>query len=90
MTAAGNQAEREEMFAAYGEGAPGCDHYVHHDLLKRDILWYHEKEFRFEIIDEAQYIKNSSTQAAKSVKAVPAKTRFALTGTPIENHLGEL
>ena len=89
MTAAGNQAEREEMFAAYEKERPDVI-ITSYDLLKRDILWYHEKEFRFEIIDEAQYIKNSSTQAAKSVKAVPAKTRFALTGTPIENHLGEL
>ena len=89
MTAAGNQAEREEMFAAYEKERPDVI-ITSYDLLKRDILWYHEKEFRFEIIDEAQYIKNSSTQAAKSVKAVPARTRFALTGTPIENHLGEL
>ena len=89
MTAAGNQAEREEMFAAYETEKPDVI-ITSYDLLKRDILWYHEKEFRFEIIDEAQYIKNSSTQAAKSVKAVPARTRFALTGTPIENHLGEL
>lgn len=89
MTAAGNQAEREEMFAACEKERPDVI-ITSYDLLKRDILWYHEKEFRFEIIDEAQYIKNSSTQAAKSVKAVPAKTRFALTGTPIENHLGEL
>ncbi|MDR3829693.1 MAG: DEAD/DEAH box helicase, partial [Candidatus Copromonas sp.] len=89
MTAAGNQAEREEMFAAYEKERPDVI-ITSYDLLKRDILWYHEKKFRFEIIDEAQYIKNSSTQAAKSVKAVPAKTRFALTGTPIENHLGEL
>ena len=47
-------------------------------------------EFRFHIIDEAQYIKNAATQAAKAVKAVRSVTRFALTGTPIENHLGEL
>ena len=89
MTAAGNQTEREEMFASCETEHPDVI-ITSYDLLKRDILWYHEKKFRFEIIDEAQYIKNFSTQAAKSVKAVSAGTRFALTGTPIENHLGEL
>ena len=61
-----------------------------YDLLKRDINEYEGKTFRFEVIDEAQYIKNHSTAAAKSVKLVKAGTRFALTGTPIENRLSEL
>ena len=61
-----------------------------YDLLKRDINEYEGKSFRFEIVDEAQYIKNQSTAAAKSVKLIKAATRFALTGTPIENRLSEL
>ena len=61
-----------------------------YDLLKRDIAFYKEKNFRYEVIDEAQYIKNASTQSAKTVKAVRAVTRFALTGTPVENRLSEL
>lgn len=61
-----------------------------YDLLKRDIYSYKGKSFRFEIIDEAQYIKNHTTAAAKSVKLISAQTRFALTGTPIENRLSEL
>jgi SNF2 family DNA or RNA helicase len=40
--------------------------------------------------DEAQAIKNSSTRQAQAVRAVPARTRLALTGTPVENHLAEL
>ena len=51
---------------------------------------YGELHFRFQIIDEAQYIKNAATQSARAVKAVNAGTRFALTGTPVENRLGEL
>ena len=39
---------------------------------------------------QAQYIKNAATQSARAVKAVDARTRFALTGTPVENRLGEL
>lgn len=61
-----------------------------YDLLKRDIDFYEDKHFDYVIIDEAQYIKNASTQAAKAVKAIACSGRFALTGTPIENRLSEL
>ncbi len=63
-----------------------------YDLLKRDIDIYKEKGyvFKYIIADEAQYLKNSSTQNAKSIKLIRAETRFALTGTPIENSLAEL
>ena len=63
-----------------------------YDLLKRDIDLYKEKDyhFRYIIADEAQYLKNSNTQNAKSIKKINADTRYALTGTPIENSLAEL
>ena len=63
-----------------------------YDLLKRDIDYYVQKDyqFRYLIADEAQYLKNSNTQNAKSIKKIKADTRYALTGTPIENSLSEL
>ncbi len=63
-----------------------------YDLLKRDIDLYEELnyKFRYVIADEAQYMKNSNTQNAKSIKKINAITRYALTGTPIENSLSEL
>mgnify|MGYP004639824599 CR=1 FL=1 len=63
-----------------------------YELLKRDIEIYKDidYEFRYVIADEAQYLKNSITQNAKSIKMLRAKTRYALTGTPIENSLSEL
>ena len=61
-----------------------------YDLLKRDIAFYEPLKFRFQVIDEAQYIKNPLTQSAKSVKLIKAQTRYALTCTPIENRLSEL
>lgn len=63
-----------------------------YDLLKRDIEIYQNKNytFKFIIADEAQYLKNSNTQNAKSIKEIKAETRYALTGTPIENSLSEL
>lgn len=63
-----------------------------YDLLKRDVDIYNEAgiEFRYIVADEAQYIKNNNTQNSKAIKEINAKTRFALTGTPIENSLSEL
>lgn len=62
-----------------------------YDSLKRDIELYEEKyQFKYMIADEAQYIKNNNTQNAKAIKKITAQTRFALTGTPIENSLSEL
>lgn len=63
-----------------------------YDLLKRDIEKYKEANytFKFIIADEAQYLKNSNTQNAKAIKTLIGETRFALTGTPIENSLAEL
>ena len=63
-----------------------------YDLLKRDIDVYKECNytFRYIIADEAQYIKNNNTQNAKVIKEIKAETRYALTGTPIENSLSEL
>ncbi len=61
-----------------------------YDLLKRDIDVYKNFNFKYCILDEAQYIKNSYTQNAAAVKCINSETRFALTGTPIENSLSDL
>ena len=42
------------------------------------------------VCDEAQNIKNSATRQAQAVRAIPARTRIALTGTPVENRLTDL
>lgn len=83
----GTRNERKKII----ETSDSCDALVtSYDLLKRDIKNYEEKEFEYQIIDEAQYIKNHSTAAAKAVKIISGRRRFALTGTPIENRLSEL
>lgn len=61
-----------------------------YDLLKRDLELYQSLNFTVQIIDEAQYIKNYNTQAARAVKEIRAGFKLALTGTPIENRLSEL
>lgn len=59
-------------------------------LLPRDIDELRDFSFHLLILDEAQNIKNSKTAAAKAAGALDARHRLALTGTPMENHLGEL
>lgn len=61
-----------------------------YDMLKRDVALYEPMTFRYHVLDEAQYIKNSTTQNARAVKLIRARQRFALTGTPMENRLSEL
>lgn len=84
---AGNAAEREGLIRASGRDEVLITSY---DLLKRDLECYEGMRFGYEVIDEAQFIKNHGTQAAKAVKEISARFKLALTGTPIENRLGEL
>ncbi len=84
---AGNAEDRRKAIAL----AKDTDVLVtSYDLLKRDISAYGDMAFRYEILDEAQYIKNARTKSAGAVKAVSSISRFALTGTPVENRLSEL
>ncbi|MCR5370025.1 MAG: DEAD/DEAH box helicase [Clostridium sp.] len=83
----GTQEERAALLEDPGDADVLVTSY---DLLKRDIDLYSGLDFRYEIIDEAQFIKNHTTAAAKAVKLVNSRVRFALTGTPIENRLAEL
>lgn len=59
-------------------------------LLRRDIEALREFEFDYLILDEAQAIKNPAAQGAKAARLLRGLHRLALTGTPVENHLGDL
>ena len=83
----GNVQQRKEVLDRWKEVDVLITSY---DLLRRDITDYQELHFFCEVIDEAQYIKNHGTQAARAVKQVQTGFRLALTGTPIENRLSEL
>jgi len=61
-----------------------------YNLIVRDFDKYKEKSFEYIILDEAQKIKNPKTKMAKAIKGIKSSCKLALTGTPIENHLGEL
>jgi superfamily II DNA or RNA helicase len=63
---------------------------ITYGTLRRDIGTLKDREFDYVVLDEAQAIKNAGTATAKAVRLLRADHRLALTGTPIENHLGEL
>ncbi|MCB2289286.1 SNF2 helicase associated domain-containing protein [Clostridium sp. CS001] len=87
VAANGQKEEREELIKTIKDYDVVITTY---NLLKRDIDIYKKMEFDYCILDEAQNIKNASSQNAVAVKEIKAKTRFALSGTPIENSLMEL
>ncbi len=83
----GTPSERKDRLTQ----SPGTDVFITtYDLLKRDITHYQPMAFRYVVADEAQYIKNAATQNALALKKIHSHSRFALTGTPIENTLAEL
>ncbi len=75
---------------------PG-DHFADYDLvittygtLRRDALHFKNQHFDYCILDEAQAIKNAGTLSSKAARLLRAEYRLAMSGTPVENHLGEL
>ncbi|MBA2306227.1 MAG: DEAD/DEAH box helicase [Acidobacteria bacterium] len=58
--------------------------------LRRDAARLSEEEFDYVILDEAQAIKNPATASSKAVRLLKGRHRLALSGTPVENHIGEL
>ncbi|WP_082350560.1 DEAD/DEAH box helicase [Paenibacillus xylanivorans] len=87
LIAAGQKDERASMLAGMDEADVIVTSYP---LLRRDLDTYLGRTFHTLILDEAQAIKNSSSQTAQAVKQIQAPRRFALTGTPVENSLDEL
>jgi non-specific serine/threonine protein kinase len=57
-------------------------------LMRQD--WLQQQEWRLLVLDEAQAIKNPSARQTKAVKKLKAKSRIALTGTPVENRVSDL
>jgi superfamily II DNA or RNA helicase len=58
--------------------------------LRRDAAEFKDIEFDYVVLDEAQAIKNPGTESAKAARLLRGRNKLALSGTPVENHLGEL
>jgi SNF2 family DNA or RNA helicase len=82
---------------SHSQRQKGTDHLTDYDLvlttygtLRRDAAFLKDFEFDYVVLDEAQAIKNATTEASKAARLLKGKHKLALSGTPIENHLGEL
>ena len=58
--------------------------------MRNDIAFLKDIRFDYVVLDEAQAIKNANSEAAKASRLLSADHRLALSGTPVQNHLGEL
>ncbi len=80
-------ANRSAQFPAIGQADVVLTTFA---LLWRDIRVLAAQPFHLLVLDEAQSVKNAAGRAARSVRRIRARHRLCLTGTPLENHLGEL
>ncbi|QDU91747.1 ATP-dependent helicase HepA [Pirellulimonas nuda] len=76
-TRVGDFAEHDVVLTTYG-------------TLRRDAAELGAAAWDYAVLDEAQAIKNAASQSAKASRLINARHRLALSGTPVENHLGEL
>ncbi|KND54620.1 putative helicase [Candidatus Paraburkholderia kirkii] len=78
---------RHERFARIAEHQMVITTYP---LVWRDCEALAQHDYHLLILDEAQYVKNAASKAASVIRTLRARHRLCLTGTPLENHLGEL
>jgi len=77
--------------ARAGNDVAACDVILTtYGTLRRDAVRLKEVAFDYVVLDEAQAVKNAGTESAKAVRLLRGRHRLALSGTPVENHLGEL
>ncbi|MHB8876654.1 MAG: DEAD/DEAH box helicase [Myxococcaceae bacterium] len=82
-----HEADRQRLLGSIGKGDVVVASY---GLLSRDAEELSKVKFATVVLDEAQAVKNAATHRAKAARALKGDFRLALTGTPLENHLGEL
>ncbi len=77
--------------------AKSIDAFADHDLvlttygtLRNDVAMLKDLRFDYLVLDEAQAIKNAASESAKAVRLLNGDHRLVLSGTPVQNHLGEL
>jgi SNF2 family DNA or RNA helicase len=81
------ETDREDVVSRLG---PGHVLVASYGLVTRDVERLKAVRFATLVLDEAQAVKNAATRRARAARELDADFRLALTGTPVENHLGEL
>ncbi|WP_044302664.1 DEAD/DEAH box helicase [Rhodopirellula sallentina] len=79
--------DRDEVIKTAG---PGDILIVSYQLMQRDAKRFATRSWSTLVLDEAQFIKNSQTKTSQAIRTLEADWRLGLSGTPLENHLGEL
>ncbi len=87
VTVADNKAKRKEIIKDFDKYNIFITSY---GLIRNDNDEYEDKNFELCVIDEAQTIKNYQAGMTKEIKKIKARTKIALTGTPVENSVLEL
>ncbi|MGC6443127.1 MAG: DEAD/DEAH box helicase [Rubripirellula sp.] len=72
------------------KAGPGDLIIVSYQLLQRDAKRFASRAWHTLVLDEAQFIKNAQTKTSQAIRQIEADWRIGLSGTPLENHLGEL
>jgi len=85
----GSRKQREEILSFILENPPDLI-ITSYPIIRRDISKIKKTEFSYIVLDEAQYIKDPSSITARSVKQLSGRCNIALSGTPMENNVGEL
>ncbi len=80
-------ASRQSMYQAFDQYDLIVTSY---GIISRDFVDLNQQKIHLLVLDEAQAIKNRKTQVAQIIKRLSAQHRLCLSGTPVENHLGEL
>ncbi|KAA5545854.1 DEAD/DEAH box helicase [Roseiconus nitratireducens] len=81
------EGNRQHLIESAG---PGDLLIVSYQLVQRDARRFASRHWHTLVLDEAQFIKNAQTKTARAIRDIDADWRIALSGTPLENHLGEL
>ncbi len=80
-------SDRQQLIDSVG---PGDLVIVSYQLVQRDAKKFATRDWSTLVLDEAQFIKNSQTKTSQAIRLINADWRIGLSGTPLENHLGEL
>ncbi|WP_231615321.1 DEAD/DEAH box helicase [Novipirellula artificiosorum] len=80
-------SDRQKLIDSVG---PGDLVIVSYQLVQRDAKKFATRDWNTLVLDEAQFIKNSQTKTSRAIRQINADWRIGLSGTPLENHLGEL
>ena len=80
-------SDRDALIQSAG---PGDLIIASYQLVQRDAKRFTSRSWGTLVLDEAQFIKNSQTKTSQAIRKIEAEWRIGLSGTPLENHLGEL